>query len=222
MKRILQSMTMAVTLVAALSLAGCGEAQNRNQAVFILIDIHGDYAAEMERARDLTNYVLGQLTSGDSIAIAFIDNSSFTERNYIARTKFDHRPSVATQQKRIVRSELDAFMERFSVPSAHSDITGGVLLASDFLRESGAGRKTLFMVSDLEEDLMPGMDRDMPLGLEGVEVVAVNVPRRATDNFDPRAYQRRLAQWEARVEDSGGTWRVANDLSRLQELAVLR
>jgi len=218
----MRRLALALMTSLLLALVACGEPRNNSQAVFILIDIHGDYASEMEKARALTNHVLANLNSGDSIAIAFIDNSSFSERNYIASAKFDHRPSVTTAQKRQVRAELDAFMERFSVPSAHSDITGGVLLARDFLRESDAGSKTLFLLSDLEEDLMPGMTRDMSLGLNGVDVVAVNVTRRQSDNFDPDAYQRRMAKWEERVLESGGQWRLANDLSRLEELAVLR
>ena len=213
---------LALMVLLAALVTACGEPRNHGRAVFILVDISADYAVEMEKARLVTNYVLGQLTSGDSIAIGFIDNSSYTERNYIARAEFDHRPSVTTQQKRVVRAELDAFLERFSVPSHHSDITGGVLLAADFFREADAGRNNLFLVSDLREDLMPGMKRDMSLGLEGVQVVAVNVTRQRSDNFDPQAYERRLTHWQQRIEGDGGEWRLANDLARLDEIASLR
>jgi hypothetical protein len=218
----LGKLKLVMAMMLMTMLVACGEARNHSRAVFVLIDIHGDYASEVEKARTLTNYLLGTLDSGDSIAIAFIDNSSFSERNFIARADLDHRPSVATQQKRVVSAELNAFLERFSVPSAHSDITGGVLLARDFLRESGAAHRSLFILSDLEEDLMPGMKRDMSLGLEEVQVVAVNATRRQSDNFDPDAYQRRLAHWQERVEESGGQWRVATDLARLEDMALLR
>lgn len=208
---------MLLTLLTA-----CGEPANNSRAAFVLIDIHSEYAGEMQQAQTLTNYLLAHLTSGDSMAIAFIDNSSYTERNIIARAEFDHRPSLATQQKRQVRAELDAFLDRFRVPSAHSDITGGVLLARDFLREASAGQSYLFILSDMHEDLLPGMNRDMPLELDGVHVVAVNVKRQRRDNFDPQAYQQRLAQWQQRVEDSGGHWQIANDLARLENVALLR
>ncbi|MDQ2069597.1 VWA domain-containing protein [Natronospira bacteriovora] len=214
------ALAVAMTLLAVM--VGCGEPRNNSRAVVVLIDIHGDYASEMEQARSLTNFLLATLNSGDSIAIAFIDNSSFTERNYIVRADFDHRPSVTTAQKRQVRKELDAFLERFRVPSAHSDITGGILLASDYLRESDAGHRTLFILSDLQEDLMPGMKRDLPLGLDDVQVVAVNVTRLRGDNYDPAAYQARLLHWQERVESSGGRWRVANDLSRLEQMALMQ
>ncbi|MCP1727203.1 hypothetical protein J2T60_001168 [Natronospira proteinivora] len=203
-------------------LSGCGDNRAQQRAVVVLVDISGDYASEIEQVQALTNYVLADLNSGDSMAVAFIDNSSFSERNFIARTELDRRPSVATQQKRYLSGQLAEFLERFQVPSYHSDISGGVLLASEFLRESGAGERYLFLLSDLEEDLMPGMNRDMPLGLEGVEVIAVNVTRGRSDNYDPSAYQDRLSHWASRVEDSGGEWRVASDLARLERMAVLR
>jgi len=213
---------LAAAVLLLFLLTACGEPRNNSRAAFLLIDISDDYASEIEKARTLTNYVLGQLTSGDSIAIAFIDNSSFSERNIIVKAEFDHRPSVATRQKRQVRAELDAFMERFSVPSYHSDITGGILLARDFFSDVDAGHETLFLLSDLREDLMPGMNRDMSLDLQGTQVVAINVTRQRSDNFDPQAYSERLRLWEERVEDSGGEWMVANDLSRLERLALLR
>jgi hypothetical protein len=218
----LQSIRMTAAALILGLLAGCGEPANHARSVVILLDISNDYASEMEKARTLTNYLLGDLTSGDSITIAFIDNRSFTERNIITRAEFDHRPSVTTQQKRIVRAELDAFFDRFRVPSHHSDITGGVLLARDVLRESHAGRKYVFLVSDLREDLMPGLNRNVPLELDGIEVIGINVVRQVRDNYDPLAYQRRVDQWQKRIEENGGSWRVANDLARLEQMAVLR
>lgn len=215
-------MGLVTVLVLGALLAGCGEPPNNSRAAFVLIDISSDYAGELDKARTLTHYLLGNLNSGDSIAIAFIDNSSFSERNMIARTTFDHRPSVTNQQKREVRALLDSFMERFRVPSHHSDITGGVLLAADHLNEINAGKSYLFILSDLHEDLPPWLRRDMPVSLADVQVVAVNVKRQRGDNNDPRAYQQRLAQWQARVEDGGGQWRVVNDLARLDNVVAAR
>lgn len=213
---------LAIVLASMAPLAACGEASNHDRAVAVLIDIQNEYASEMDKASRLTNYLLPRLNPGDSIAVIFIDNRSYTERNYIARTTFDDRPSIAIQQKRHVRAGLDAFMNDFEVPSAHSDITGGVLLARDFLRESEAGERYMFLVSNLDEDLKPSLNRDVPLELEGIEVVAVNVTRQLADNRDPQAYQRRLAQWQKRVEQAGGQWRVANDLARVERMALVR
>jgi hypothetical protein len=206
---------VTAALIAVL-LAGCGDPDRHRTAAVVLIDISRGYAAELEKAKTLSHYLLGNLRSGDSLAIAFIDNSSFSERNYIARVTFDHRPSVANRQKRDVQGQLDAFIERFRVPSHHSDITGGVLLATDYLSETSAGRRYLFILSDLHEDLPPWLNRNVAVGLSDVDVIAVNVRRRRSDNNDPRAYQERLALWQRRVEEGGGRWSVVNDLARLE------
>lgn len=205
-----------LAICTALLLHGCSAPEDQRRAAFILIDISGDYASELQQARVLSNYLLANLNSGDSLAIAFIDNSSFTERNVIARATFDHRPSVASQQKRHFQGQVEGFLRKFKVPSHHSDITGGVLLASDYLQEMDVGRKYLFILSDLREDLPPWLDRDLPVKLDSVQVVAVNVKRQRQDNNSPRDYQNRLALWQARVEDNGGHWQLVNDMARLE------
>ncbi|QKT04957.1 VWA domain-containing protein [Ectothiorhodospiraceae bacterium 2226] len=216
------ALRLAAGILSAAALTGCGEPVNNSRAAFVLIDISSDYAGELQKAQTLTNYLLANLESGDSLGIGFIDNSSFTERNIIARATFDHRPSVTTRQKREVRAQLDAFVQRFRVPSHHSDITGGVLLASDYLNETKAGQRYLFILSDLHEDLPPWLNRSVGVNLEAIEVIAVNVKRQRRDNNDPQAYRQRLAGWQQRVEESGGQWRVVNDLARLESAVVLR
>lgn len=203
-------------------LMGCSEPVDHSKAAFVLIDISSDYAVELKKAQTLTNYLLANLHSGDSLAIAFIDNSSFTERNIIARTTFDHRPSVANQQKRAFQTQLDAFIKRFRVPSYHSDISGGVFLAADYLKEIGAGQQYLFILSDLHEDLPAYLNRDVAVSLSDVQVVAINVKRQRSDNHDPLAYQNRLIAWQQRVEESGGRWQMVNDLARLESAVALR
>lgn len=200
----------------------CSNGGHEGRAAVILIDISGDYAGEVDKARLLSNYLLSDLSTGDALAIAFIDNSSYSDRNYIARADFDSRPSVANDQKRHVQKELDAFLERFSVPSAHSDITGGVLLARDFLRNRDAGRRQLFLLSDLEEDLHPELERNGPLELDGIEVIAVNVTRQRSDNINPLRYQQRVSSWQERVEDHGGAWQMITDLNRLESALAQR
>jgi hypothetical protein len=49
-------------------------------------------------------------------------------------------------------------------------------------------------------------------------VIALNVTKLRSDNFDPREYLARLHDWQTRVEKSGGQWRVINDLDGLEGL----
>jgi len=54
--------------------------------------------------------------------------------------------------------------------------------------------------------------------VDGFEIVALNVTKLRSDNVDPREYMTRLDEWKHRVEAEGGTWRVINDLDRLETL----
>lgn len=54
--------------------------------------------------------------------------------------------------------------------------------------------------------------------MKGVQVVALNVTKLRSDNIDPREYLKRLEQWRQRVESGGGSWRVINDLERLDRI----
>ncbi|WP_235937535.1 VWA domain-containing protein [Marinobacter caseinilyticus] len=215
-------MRFAVAMVLSLMMAGCGEAANYSRAAFVLVDISRDYAVELDKAKRLTHYLLTRLNSGDSLAIAFIDNSSFTERNIIAQETFDFRPSVANQQKRAFQAEMNTFVDKFRQPSYHSDITGGVLLASDYLAGMDATDKQLFILSDLHEDLPPRLKRDMAVNLKGVEVVAINVKRQVSDNNDPASYHQRLASWQQQVEQSGGRWQLVHDMAELERTVAVR
>ncbi len=212
---------VAVALALALMTSGCTTSAN-NRAAVVLIDISSEYAAEVDKARALTRSLLAEMGSGDSLAVAFIDNTSYSDRNFIARAHFGDRPSVVTDQKRQLHDELEQFLERFSVPSAHSDITGGVMLSRDFLQDTDARDKQLFLLSNLQEDLPPELDRAGPLELDGIEVVAVNVTREARDNIDPANYRQRLARWRQRVTDSGGDWRVLDQVDRLERVLAQR
>ena len=109
---------------------------------------------------------------------------------------------------------MDGFRKQVR-PSRHTDITGGLIQAVDWLRETGAGHKTVLIFSDLEEDLAKGNIRDFPINVKGVNVIALNVTKLRSDNIDPREYQNRLDHWQKRVEEGGGTWQVVNDLDRL-------
>ena len=48
--------------------------------------------------------------------------------------------------------------------------------------------------------------------------MALNVTKLRTDNVDPREYLNRLEDWQRRVAQGGGAWRVINDLDRLDRI----
>jgi hypothetical protein len=202
----------------ALALAGCsGEAAPTTRGVYLLMDTSGTYTQELDKAQALINALLAKLDTGDSFAVARVDTGSFSEKDIVARVTFDERPSTTNQQKRKFREEIDRFVRQVT-PAAFTDITGGILQAAEYLNEKAPGRKTILIFSDLKEDLKEGYLRDLPLTVDGFEVIAINVTKLRSDNVDPREYMIRLEDWQRRVESGGGTWRVINDLDRLDRI----
>jgi hypothetical protein len=209
---------LLLTAGLAAALAGCsGEAAPTTRGVYLLMDTSGTYTEELANAQAIINAILAKLEPGDSFAVARVDTGSFSEKDLIARVTFDERPSMTNQQKRKFRDQIDAFVKSVT-PAAYTDITGGVLQAVEYLNEKDPGRKTILVFSDLQEDLQDGYVRDIPLTMDGFEVVALNVTKLRSDNIDPREYMNRLETWQSRVESGGGTWRVINDLDRLDRI----
>jgi hypothetical protein len=206
-----------VLCVLGVLLAGCADTTSRSRAVYMLMDTSGTYAAELEKARAIVNYLLGTLQPGDSLAVARIDTGSFSEKDIINKVTFDGRPSRSNEQKRAFRQAIDDFIASVK-RSPYTDITGGVLQAVEYLNETGAGKKTVLIFSDMEEELAKGFVRDFPIQINGIRVVALNVTKLRQDNIDPRKYMSRLEQWKKRVETGGGTWQVINDLERLERI----
>ena len=202
-----------------LLLAACGGQVNvpRNTGLYLLIDTSGTYNKQVTKAEQIILVALSRLQPSDSFAVARIDTASFTEKNIIAKATFDDRPSTANQQKRAFASRVEKFIDD-STPAPYTDITGGLLQAIEFLKEKNPGHKEILIFSDMKEELAKGYVRDLPLDLKGFDVVALNVTKLRTDNFDPREYMSRLDSWKSKVEKGGGHWRVINDLEHLEAL----
>jgi hypothetical protein len=205
-------------LVAGAVSSACGDSRSHSQAVYVLIDTSGTYALEAKKAQVIINYLLGSLQPGDSLAVARVESRSFTEKDIIAKATFDVRPSQANAQKRAFREKTDAFLKNVK-QARYTDITGGLMQGAEYLNETGAGRKTIVVFSDMQEELDKVTQRDMPINLKRIRVVAVNVVKLKTDNIDPRRYFGRLEAWQKRVVAAGASeWRVINDLERLDSI----
>lgn len=212
MKRLLLTIGAALLAIPA-----CAPPAARNTGVYLLIDTSGSYNRQITKAEQITLYALTRLQSSDSIAVARIDTGSFTEKDIIAKATFDDRPSTANAQKRAFASRVEKFIDQ-SPPAPYTDITGGLLQAIEFLNEKRTSRKEILILSDMKEELAKGYVRDIPLDFKGFDVVALNVSKLRTDNFDPRLYLTRLDEWRSRVEKGGGRWRVINDIDHLEGL----
>ena len=200
-----------------LALTACSEQRPPTTAIYMLLDTSGTYTEELNKAQRITNFLLATLNSGDSLAIARIDSGSFSEKDIIAKVTFNDKPSTMTSQKHVFKRKIDEFVASVN-GSSHTDISGAVLQASEYLKETGATHRYILIFSDLEEDLAKNHIRDFTIPLTDVNVVALNVTKLRQDNIDPREYIQRLDQWEQRVSDGGGTWKVVNDLEHLERM----
>ena len=205
-------------LIAATGL-GCNSQAPalRSHGVYMLIDTSGTYTEELEKAQQIINVTLSKLYPGDSFAVARIDTGSFSEKDIVAKVTFDERPSIANQQKRLFKQEIDKFVKTVK-PAKYTDITGGILQATEYLNEKNPGRKTILIFSDLKEELDKGYQRNIGLSLKNFSVVVVNVVKLRSDNYNPKEYMTRLEDWQGRVETGGGSWRVTNDLDQLESI----
>jgi len=200
-----------------LLVVGCSDTTSHSKAVYMLLDTSGTYTRELDKAASIINYLLGTLQPGDTLAVARIDTGSFSEKDIIQKMTFDGRPSVSNQQKREFKQNIESFVKEVK-GAAYTDITGGILQAAEFLYETGSGRKVILVFSDMEEELAEGYVRDIPLQLEGIEVVALNITKLRGDIIDPRKYMNRVEDWKGKVEQGQGQWRVVNDLERLERI----
>jgi hypothetical protein len=174
-----------LSLLLFVALIGCSDENVTTtpyRGVYMLIDTSGTYTQELVKAQQIINVTLSKLYPGDSFAVARIDTGSFSEKDIIAKVTFDDRPSMANHQKRLFKEEIDKFVKTV-VPAKHTDITGGLLQAVEFLNEKNTGKKTVLIFSDLKEDLKPGYVRDsIQFNLKNFDVIALNVTKLNSDN----------------------------------------
>ena len=209
---------LAALPAAALAAAGCVDSRSHTHSVYMLVDTSGTYAQEAGKAQVIINYLLGSLQAGDSLAVARVQSRSFSEKDIVAKATFDSRPSQENAQKRAFRERIENSFRAVS-GSRYTDITGGLIQGAEFLNETGAGSKTIIVFSDMQEELDKVTQRDFPISLKGIRVIAVTVVKLKTDNVDPRKYMGRLEAWQKRVETAGAReWRVINNLDRLDAI----
>jgi len=204
-----------------LLIVACGPETNHNQAVYMLVDTSGTYARESGKAQQVVNYLLGTLNPGDALAVGRVKSRSFSEKDIVAKVSLGKDPLAANAQKRAFSEQIAEFAKttKDARGSRYTDITGGILQAAEFLNESQAGRKTILIFSDMQEELDYKTVRDFPIRLDGIRVVALNVTKLGTDNVDPRRYIDRLQWWEKRARTAGASdWKVVNDMEHLDRI----
>lgn len=63
----------------------------------------------------------------------------------------------------------------------YTEIRSGLLQATEWPEETGAGERYILVLTDLQEELPPGHKREFDLPLAGIHVVALNVAKLRPD-----------------------------------------
>ena len=208
-------------MMLAAGLSACADQQSYHHSVYMLVDTSGTYSEQVGKAQNVVNYLLGTLQPGDSLAVARVKSRSFSEKDIVAKVALNTDPLQVTSQKRAFAGKIDEFAKsaKSGSGSRYTDISGGVIQAAEFLRETGAGRKTIIIFSDMQEELDYKTVRDFPIELDGIRIIALNVTKLETDNIDPRRYMDRLEWWEERALAAGASeWKVVNDMEHLDRV----
>jgi len=206
---------LVVCVIASVLLPSCSSDGEKNYAkgVYLLLDTSGTYTQELDKAKQLINYMLAMLEPGDTFAVARIDSGSFSEKDIVAKVVLDPRPSVSSKQKREFAIVIEQFVKSIK-SSAYTDISGGLLQGIEYLNEADVGDKTIMIYSDLKEELPAGYVREFELTLDGFTVKALNVTKLRADNQNPQIYLDRVLHWEDKVSQGGGNFEVINDLDK--------
>jgi hypothetical protein len=209
----------ALAASGALLCCACSDGRAHARATCVLIDVSGTYADQRaEAVRVVERGILPRLRPGDSLFVIRIDERSYDKRSVEATVALDSQPSRANAQKLALAAKLERFARARS-HAPYTDISGALLLASEYLRESGAGRKSIVIFSDMKEELPRGARRDLAPGeLAGIDVTAINVKRLAADNLDPVGYRTRLGEWGTRLARAGAaSWKVVLEPEELAQ-----
>ncbi len=216
----MKKLIVFVLISFCLMMASCSsDTTGTGRGVYLLLDTSGTYTAELKKAQQIINYLLGTLGPGDSLVVARIDSGSFSEKDIVAKVTFDGRPSVSNNQKRVFAQTVDKFVKSVR-GSKYTDISGGLLQAIEYLNEVDPAEKHILIYSDLKEELPKGFVRNMNFILDGFTVRALNVTKLRSDNVNPQEYLDRLEEWQARVKQGGGEWIVINDMQREDALKL--
>jgi hypothetical protein len=213
-----------VLALACVFLGSCSSGKNYAQAICALVDVSGTYADQRPEVVNVIKHgILPKLMPGDSLFVVRIDSESYKKDNVVAQMTLDVRPSKANAQKLAFAQELEEFAHK-PMRSKFTDIRGAMMLGSEYLKESGAGTKTMVIFSDMEEELPKGVRRDLASDeFKGMRILAMNVKKLNADNANPTVYRSRITKWEKQVTAHGAKeFAMVLEPDKLDELLDVR
>jgi hypothetical protein len=208
---------LAVALASAV--AGCSDNKQYETSICTLVDISGTYASEKASVVNIIKAgILPEMIPGDSIYFITIDSNSYNEENLISKLTLDYRPTTANNQKFTLSKTLDKFAAG-KTRSNLTDISGAMMLCSDYLKEAQSGTQIMIVFSDMNEELPKGVKRKFTDDeFDGIDIAAMNVIKLNKDSTNPEVYRDRLKGWDDRIVSSGAnSWTTLLDATKIQE-----
>ncbi len=216
-------MKPALLAIAALvGTAACTDNKLYETSYCALVDTSGTYAGEKGNVVKIVKAgVVPQMVPGDSLFFVKIDSNSYAEENLVTKLTLDYRPTRANSQKLALAKTLDKFAES-KVQSNMTDISGALMLCSDYLKATQSGTQIMFVFSDMKEELPSGIVRKFEADeFNGISIAAMNVIKLNRDSSNPQVYRNRLKKWDKRLVNSGAkSWDTLIDPAKIQEFIV--
>jgi hypothetical protein len=214
----------AILALFCAALGSCSSGKNYAQAICALVDVSGTYADQRpEVVNIIKRGILPKLLPGDSLFVIRIDSESYKKDSLVGAMTLDVRPSKANAEKLAFSAKLEDFAHR-PMHSKYTDIRGAMMLGSEYLKESGAGTRTMVIFSDMEEELPKGVRRDLaPDEFKGMRVLAMNVKKLNADNANPTVYRARMAKWQKQITTHGAKeFQMVLEAEKLDDLLESR
>ncbi|MDH3762918.1 MAG: hypothetical protein OEU50_18220 [Gammaproteobacteria bacterium] len=217
MKKIIKPVLLAVSMATVVS--ACSDSKKYETSYCALMDISGTYASEKASVVNIIKAgIVPEMIPGDSLFFVKIDSNSYAEENLVTKLTLDYRPTKANSQKLAVAKVLDDY-GKGNAKSRLTDISGALMLCSDYLKSTQSGTQVMFVFSDMKEELPSGVVRKFADDeFEGIDIVAMNVIKLNKDSSNPEVYRKRLKNWNKRIIDSGArSWNTLIDATKIQE-----
>lgn len=217
MRKIIQQILLAVSVSAIV--AACTDSKDYETSYCTLVDISGTYSAEKKGVVNIVKAgIVPQMVPGDTLFFVKIDSNSYAEENLVTKLTLDYRPTQANSEKLKLAKTLDKF-GKGKARSRMTDISGAMMLCSDYLKATQSGTQLMFIFSDMKEELPSGVVRKFADDeFKGIDIAAMNVIKLTKDSANPEVYRKRLKKWNKRIMGSGAnSWTTLLDATKIQE-----
>lgn len=191
-------------MVLCLPFMSCDTAGS-GRDVYVLIDISASYFPRAVKSMHELGLIVIPMAGGDTFTLAYIQSCSFSDAAKVIDVRLADQQTPREEQQGEILNYLHNGIPKLR-QTEHTDITGAIFLAAEYLKPSRSDRKALIIFSDMVQDLAPDCVRPASLEqahLSGLTVILANVSKTSGDNEDPEAYFRRIDKWTSQLKRAG-------------------